>query len=263
MKLIAMTAMIKPLDTLRRKAAILRFFDTTNGGASEWSRLLSFFTLLGAFFFIRLGEEEMSGFIVVVATASLIFIVQDIKTYRREINCVANFGSVFLFVALLSVCQWLAIHELPEMLGAATNWYRQYGVVLAISCIGAAIVEEIVFRRYLHEQLRRFLTVNWAILLSAVVFMFAHGFFSLHLLMVGIACGILSNHLGSIHAAMLIHAISNFFGAATSHLDGAVNEHGLSHAAALGGGAAMAEIFAILWLFTYMGARAIYHRCRQ
>jgi membrane protease YdiL (CAAX protease family) len=222
-----------------------------------------FLVLLGMYFFIFLGEEEVSGFVIAVAIASFVFLVQDIKVHRLEINYVANVCVITAFFSLLSVCLWLGAREFPPLVAEATKWYRQFGVALAISCVGGAIVEEVVFRRYLQVHLQRYLSVNWAIFVSALLFMFAHGFASLSLFVAGVTYGIIASHLKAIHAAMLIHATSNVFGAASLNITGEVNQEGLSSAIALSGSSTMAQLILTLLLLMFMGCRTLYRAGRS
>jgi membrane protease YdiL (CAAX protease family) len=102
----------------------------------------------------------------------------------------------------------------PNFAANVGAWLSEHGLRLAISCFGAAITEEILFRRYAQFHLQRFLPINWALLLNAVLFMLLHGRLSLEIFCAGIAFGILASHFQCIYAVMLIHGLSNFIGMA-------------------------------------------------
>lgn len=212
---------------------------------------------------LPLGEAEVSVQIVSVAIVSIIFISLDVRRSGAEINYAANGCMIATFFMLLGTFLWLAVNESPQFLGDVSNWYKRYGIALAITCLGGAIVEEIAFRRYIQAQLERIFSKNFSLFVSAIMFMFAHGYISISLFIAGVALGIMATHLGSIHAAILIHTTTNVFGAAGGQAIGNVDSTGYSSALVLAGSSALAEIIAIALLFIFMATFTLYKRWRQ
>lgn len=227
------------------------------------SRIASYFFLVAMYFWLPFGNEEVSALVIAVAIASSLFLIQDIRYLRREINWVANAWILTIFLVLLIGCLWLTSSELPHFQSEAAQWYGRFGASLAILCTGAAIVEEVAFRRYLPSILGRVIPTNWAIFVSAVSFMLAHGFFSIHLFLAGVAYGILASHLRAIHAAIFIHATVNILGSARLDMVSRTNEEGLSSAIALGGSSALSQFLGIALLFVFMSGRVLYGRLRR
>lgn len=219
---------------------------------------IGLYVFLFTIYWRPLVEEKSVSLVTAVAIASCVFVFQDVLKTRGEVKCLANACAIAVFFSILLGWLWIVSRGLPSFQKEVIAWYGQFGAALPISCIAAAIVEEVAFRRYLPTLLRRFLSANWAIVVSAVVFMFAHGFFSLHLLFAGLAFGILATHLGSIHAGVLIHAVINLLGAARYDLTGVVDGDGLSSAIALQGSSAVAQIVSFTLLMVFMLGRTIY-----
>lgn len=225
-------------------------------------RVSMFVALFGAYW-LPLAEEKAASLVAAIAIASFIFLFEDIRQRRSRINYVACVSSVVIFVSFIVGWLYFVSKEFPQLQYEAWDWYRQHGISLAASCFSAAIVEEIAFRRCLQNLLQRFLSMNWAIFISASMFMYAHGFFSFHLLFSGIAFGVLANHLGAIYAAIIIHSLINFLGTARLNLTGAVDELGFSTALALGGSSGIAQLCSMALLTLFMFGRALYRRWRR
>ena len=102
--------------------------------------------------------------------------------------------------------EWLAVFDrsLPHTPGAVALTY------LAVS-VAAPLAEEIVFRRILYGALRRRLGVTAAVVVSSLLFAFAHWepWFFLGLAGVGAVAALAYEATGSLSSAVVVHGVHN------------------------------------------------------
>ena len=96
----------------------------------------------------------------------------------------------------------LLSRQLPE-------WFRWFMVGYAI--VGAAVVEELVFRGILYGALRRYFTTAFSAVVSAVLFAMLHGYGPqlFYITVLGVALALLRERTGNLGASMALHMTNN------------------------------------------------------
>lgn len=146
---------------------------------------------------------------VVIAVAALSFLAVDLYKSTRPAmmrNVVVAMTYLLILVGFIAYYGSAA----PRFQEEVFAWSQEHGFRLAATCLGAAVMEEVLFRRYAQFHLRRFLPMGWALLVNALIFMLMHGGVVVDIFLAGIAFGILVSYFQCIYAAMFVHALSNF-----------------------------------------------------
>ncbi len=101
-------------------------------------------------------------------------------------------------------------HPLAEALAGGFNRWELL-LAFGVASIGAPIVEELIFRGFLYQALRRGFGARWGILVSALIFASAHsGFYHYGpIFVLGVLFAWLYERTGQLWAPMLAHFLHN------------------------------------------------------
>lgn len=195
---------------------------------------------------------------ILLCSAAALYLALDLRFEWRQIRIVVTAGVIAAYCALLAIFVHLAAQHNTVFMKEATAYYAAFGVNTAAFCLGSALYEEVIFRRHLVRQLQRFMTLNKAIVVSSIAFMLCHGSMMPSLFLGGLCYCLVTYQLQSFHAAVVIHALHNFFGNASLFMDAApaeLNSRLLMHATA-----AMTFFSFMTALLCMLGVRALVRR---
>lgn len=183
-------------------------------------------TILAAAITIQTGSNEARVILVTDAVTSVLTLVCCFTWRRSLLPVLRNMSSPGYWAAAVGIgiisfgVSWVVVlglrtlFRLPEDTLLAAFWEAGYGwgVVLLVTCVQPAIIEELAFRGVILSALRFVLDVREAILVSALLFMVLHlsvlNFPDLFL--TGLVLGYLRTRTDSLYPCILLHFTHNF-----------------------------------------------------
>jgi len=218
----------------------------------------AFIVLLMSYVLLPTAQERTEIQTLLVAVVSAYFLAADMIRENGRIKIQNIFALISTYWCVLAILLLVGFGEHPPLRRESNEWFLSSGATVVFGNLGIAIVEELVFRRYLQHFLQKFLSANIAIVVSALAFTFAHSDPSMILFFCGVAYGIMATHLGAIHAAIVVHTTSNVF--TTAAFEGGPVGAELSTPLILGGSSALAWVICIPLLFSFMFVRMLLQR---
>lgn len=160
-------------------------------------------------------------FLLIVSTIVFIGIERDIKFNRVLLLQLGIVICYFLFFTY-----WLSLAvDLTELIRLIEKFATPNALLKIVAgAIGVAVFEEVVFRRFLLDFLRKGMSTKWAIFWSSFAFFFLHFTFNPLLFLAGVFYANLALRFRSLITVILLHAIHDFVGY-LSQIDGLQVSH--------------------------------------
>ncbi|MFZ3000694.1 MAG: CPBP family intramembrane glutamic endopeptidase [Undibacterium umbellatum] len=150
------------------------------------------------------------AFVILIVSATVfIEIEREIKFNRLLL---LQLGIVICYLLLFTY--WLSLSvNLMELIALIEKFVTPNALLKIVAgAIGVAVFEEVMFRRFLLDFLRKGMSTKWAIFWSSFAFFFLHFTFNPFLFLSGVFYANLALRFRSLIVVILLHAFYNIIG---------------------------------------------------